>query len=189
MNETLDLLLGRRSVKAIDMVEPGPDGEQLDTLIRCGLRVPDHGKLGPWRVIRFVGSAREAFGAVLVDAWRHAHPDDPEARAELERSRLLRAPVVLAVVSSVVPEHKIPQWEQVLSAGAVCQNLLVAAHAMGFAAQWLTEWMAYDEQVAAGLGLGEHERVAGWIHIGSAASVPAERQRPALAERVSDWQP
>lgn len=189
MSSTLDLLLRRRSVKAIDMQPPGPGAETLETILRCGLRVPDHGKLGPWRIIRFVGDDRAAFGEVLVRAWQQAHPDDPPARAELERGRLLRAPVVLAVISSTTPGHKIPEWEQVLSAGAVCQNLLVAAHAAGFCAQWLTEWFAYDAHVGQALGLSEHERVAGWIHIGSAERTPPERPRPAFETRIADWQP
>lgn len=189
MNAMLDLLLQRRSVKAIDMLSPGPDASELETIIRCGLRVPDHGKLGPWRIIRFTGDAREAFGETLVAAWQQAHPQDPPKRAELERTRLMRAPVVLAVVSSVTSGHKIPEWEQVLSAGAVCQNLLVAAHAAGYCAQWLTEWFAYDGNVAAALGLTSAERIAGWIHIGSTDKAPAERPRPAFETRVTDWQP
>ncbi len=189
MNEALELLLKRRSVKAIDMIEPGPSDEELNTIIRCGIRVPDHGKLGPWRILRFAGDRRRAFGAVLVAAWQAAHPADPPARAELERGRLERAPVVLAVISRITPEHKIPEWEQELSAGAVCQNLLVAAHAMGYRAQWLTEWFAYDRTVAQALGLGPHERLAGWIHIGSSAAEPPDRPRPDFADVVRDWEP
>lgn len=187
MNATLELLLTRRSVKAIDMVEPGPDADELDTIIRCGIRVPDHGKLGPWRIIRFTGPRRRAFGAVLVEAWQAAHPADPPERAELERGRLLRAPVVLAVVSRVTPGHKIPEWEQQLSAGALCQNLLLAAHASGFCAQWLTEWFSYDPHVAQALELTGEERLAGWIHIGSSTAVPPERPRAQAGDVVSDW--
>lgn len=187
MNATLELLLTRRSVKAIDMIEPGPDAAALDTIIRCGIRVPDHGKLGPWRILRFTDDRRRAFGEVLAAAWQVAHPDDPPERVALERGKLARAPVVLAVVSRVTPEHKIPEWEQQLSAGAVCQNLLIASHAMGFHAQWLTEWFSYDAAVAEAMGLSGHERVAGWIHIGSAATAPAERPRPAAEDVVSDW--
>lgn len=186
MNPMLELLLTRRSVKAIDMIEPGPDADQLEIILRCGLRVPDHGKLGPWRILRFVGDRRRAFGEVLVDAWRRANPDAAPERAELERGKLERAPVVLAVVSRITPEHKIPVWEQQLSVGAVCQNLLLAAHAMGFHAQWLTEWFSYDTTVAKALGLSEQERIAGWIHIGSASAAPAERPRPDLEDVVSD---
>src|SRR6056297_1649363 len=160
MNPTLELLLTRRSVKAIDMTTPGPDAADLDTIIRCGIRVPDHGKLGPWRILRFLGDRRRAFGDVLARAWQLAHPDDPRERVERERGKLERAPVVLAVVSRITPEHKIPEWEQQLSAGALCQNLLLASHAMGFHAQWLTEWFSYDAVVAEALGLSRHERIA-----------------------------
>ncbi|MCH2097106.1 MAG: nitroreductase, partial [Pseudomonadales bacterium] len=142
MNDTLQLLLTRRSVKAIEMIEPGPSPDDLDRILEAAARVPDHGKLGPWRFVRFTGDARLAFGQVLVDAWRAAHPEDENARVELERGRLVRGPVVVAVISSVLPEHKIPEWEQVLSAGAVCMNMLTAAHASGYVAQWLTEWYA-----------------------------------------------
>lgn len=187
MNPTLELLLTRRSVKAIDMLEPGPDAAALDIIIRCGIRIPDHGKLGPWRILRFIGDRRRAFGEVLAAAWQVANPDDPPQRVALERGKLERAPVVLAVVSSITPDHKIPQWEQQLSAGALCQNLLIASHAMGFHAQWLTEWFSYDASVAEALGLSRHERIAGWIHIGSAAGVPAERPRPAAEDVVRDW--
>ncbi len=187
MNEMVELLLRRRSVKAIDMVEPGPDAAELETIVRCGIRVPDHGKLAPWRLVRFTGAARHRFGDVLVAAWQAAHPDDPPARAELERGRLARAPAVLAVISRVTPEHKIPEWEQVLSAGAVCQTLLIAAHAVGFRAQWLTEWFAYDAMVAEALGLAANERIAGFIHIGSAKADPAERPRPDVGDVISDF--
>lgn len=187
MNPTLELLLNRRSVKATEMREPGPDAGALRRILEAGIRVPDHGKLGPWRLVRFIGEDRARFGEVLVDAWRKAHPEDPPGRAELERGRLERAPVVVAVISSVTPEHKIPEWEQVLSAGAVCQNLLVAATASGFCAQWLTEWYGYDPHVTAALGLGAHERVAGWIYIGSSDAVPTERARPGHDDRVEDW--
>ena len=113
MNDTLQLLLTRRSVKAIEMIEPGPSPDELDRILEAAARVPDHGKLGPWRFVRFTGDARLAFGQVLVDAWRAAHPEDEDARVELERGRLVRGPVVVAVISSVLPEHKIPEWEQV----------------------------------------------------------------------------
>ncbi|MEE2892108.1 MAG: nitroreductase [Pseudomonadota bacterium] len=187
MNDTLQLLLTRRSVKAIEMIEPGPSPDDLDRILEAAARVPDHGKLGPWRFVRFTGDARLAFGQVLVDAWRAAHPEDENARVELERGRLVRGPVVVAVISSVLPEHKIPEWEQVLSAGAVCMNMLTAAHASGYVAQWLTEWYAYDTSVARALGLSADERVAGFIYMGTPLQAPKERVRPDLAERVSDW--
>ena len=187
MNDTLELLRTRRSVKAIELTEPGPSADELDVILEAAARVPDHGKLGPWRFVRFLGDARRDFGAVLVDAWRDAHPTDDDDRVELERGRFLRGPVVVAVISVVRPGIKIPEWEQVLSAGAVCQNLLVAAHASGYVGQWLTEWYAYDAQVCRALGLGPHERVAGFLYLGTPLNAPTERMRPDLSERISDW--
>jgi len=184
-HETIELLLRRRSVKAMELGEPGPDEDELDRILRAGIRVP--GKLGPWRLIVFRGEARRHFGGVLVRAFERANPDMPASRAELERGRLARAPVVVCVISSVTPAHKIPEWEQTLSAGAVCQNLLIAANALGYRAQWITEWYAYDETVREALGCGPDERVAGWVYMGSARQAPPERARPALEDVVRWW--
>jgi nitroreductase len=122
---------------------------------------------------------------VLEARLREIEPDGPAERYTLERNRFMRAPVVIAVISDVTENHKIPEWEQILSAGAVCQNLLVAASAMGFAAQWLTEWYAYDRAVKTELGLSPGERVAGFIYVGSAACDAEER--PRKAPRVTRW--
>ena len=175
--ETLQLLASRRSTLAKNMTGPGPDAEQLDTLLRIAARTPDHGKLFPWRFITFEGEARARYGEILETRLREIEPNGPPERYALERNRFLRAPVVVAVISEVTENHKIPEWEQILSAGAVCQNLLIAAHAMGFAAQWLTEWYAYDRQTRNALGLVAGERVAGFIYIGSALADPVERAR------------
>lgn len=185
----VDLLTSRRSVVARDMVPGGPDAADLERILTAGLRVPDHGKLGPWRFIVFEGDARRAFGEVLEKAYlASGMPDNPERR-QFERDRFLRAGTVVAVISSVSPESKIPEWEQVLSAGAVCQNMLNAAHALGHAAQWLTEWYAYDPNVRAALGLGENERVAGFLYFGGKGAAPAERVRPTVAEKLTRWMP
>ena len=183
--ETLELLARRRSTVAKTLTGPGPDAAQLDTLLKIGARTPDHGKLFPWRFVVFEGEARARFGEVLEARLRELEPDGPEERYALERNRFLRAPVVIAVISDVTENHKIPEWEQVLSAGAVCQNLLIGASAMGFAAQWLTEWYAYDRVTKKALGLDPGERVAGFIYVGSAASDPEERKRK--APQVSRW--
>lgn len=183
--ETLALLASRRSTTAKAMSEPGPSPEQTETLIRLAARVPDHGKLFPWRFIVFEGEAREKFGELLEARLREIEPDGPLERYVLERNRFLRAPLVVAVVSDVTENHKIPEWEQVLSAGAACQTLLIAASAMGFAAQWLTEWYAYDRLVKTALGLASGERVAGFIYIGTATEDPEER--PRKAPRVRRW--
>ncbi|MFN3835809.1 MAG: nitroreductase [Glycocaulis sp.] len=178
-------LARRRSTRAIDMSGPGPSPEQLETLLRIGARVPDHGKLFPWRFIVFEGKSRARFGEILEEITRADHPDAPPERLALERSRFERAPLVIAVISQVTVPHKIPEWEQILSAGAVCQTLLLAADAMGFGAQWLTEWYGYDARVCARLGLGENERVAGFVYVGTQAVAAVERSRK--APEVTRW--
>ncbi|MGY6627046.1 MAG: nitroreductase family protein [Oceanicaulis sp.] len=183
--ETLALLARRRSSLARLMTGPGPDAEQRDALVRLAARVPDHGKLFPWRFITFEGEARARFGDILESRLRELEPGAPPERFELERNRFTRAPLVIAVISDVTENHKIPEWEQILSAGAACQTLLVAASAMGFAAQWLTEWYAYDPIAGAALGLSASERVAGFIYIGTASEDPTER--PRKPARVSAW--
>lgn len=185
--EFLDVLLKRRSVTVKDMKGPGPDKEQLDLILQAGWRVPDHGKLGPWRFVVFEGEARAKFGAVLAEVFRKQEPGTDGKRVALEAERLTRAPVVVAVISTASDHPKIPKWEQRMSAGAACQNMLVAAAALGLAAQWLTEWYAFDKHVHKALGMKKGERVAGFIYLGSAEAVPDERARPPLEERVSYW--
>ncbi|GAB4232553.1 MAG: nitroreductase [Methyloligellaceae bacterium] len=185
----LDLLLKRRSVLANNLGPPGPDAAQLEKILTAGARVPDHKKLCPWRFILFEGEARTAFGRVLADACRAAEPDSSDIRLQTEAARFERAPVVIAVISRIVDKPGVPEWEQILSAGAVCQNILVAAAAIGFSAQWLTEWYAFDEKVRGALGLAENERVAGFIYIGTAKEPPQERVRPKLDDIVTRWAP
>ncbi len=187
MKDTLELLRARRSVVAKAMVPPGPDAEQLAVLLEIAARVPDHGKLTPWRFVIFEGEARERFGEILSERFAELNPDagDPEIAAEA--ARFLRAPVVICVVSRTAPHPKVPEWEQVLSAGAVCQNLLIASSAMGFASQWITEWYAFDENTRAAIGLEPHEKVAGFVYIASAAEPPGERARPVMSDVVSRW--
>ncbi len=183
--DALALLAKRRSTTADLLAAPGPDVETLAAMLRIAARAPDHRRVTPFRFIVIDAESAAALGAVLVEAFRAANPDEPPERAEKERGRLARAPVVVAVVSRVDLQHKTPEWEQILTAGAVCQNLLVAANAFGFAAQWLTEWCAYDARVLARLGLEEtptmRERIAGYLYIGSAQADPKERQRPDVA--------
>lgn len=175
---TLGLLLTRRSGSAKAMTEPGPSPEQLKTILAAGARAPDHGKLAPWRFILFEGEARAQMGRLLAESLNE-NEATPE-RAAQERGRFLRAPVVVAVISRVREAIPIPEWEQMLSAGAVCQNMLVAAHALGFVASWITEWCAYHPRVKEGLGLKTGERVAGFIYIGTSAQPLEERVRPDL---------
>ena len=183
----LEQISQRRSVKAMDLQGPGPSAEQLQTLLDAAARVPDHGKLGPWRFLCFQDQARQHFGDQLAQRFATLKPEAPDAAVAAERARFMRAPLVIAVISCVQEHPKIPQWEQFLSAGAACQNLLVAANLMGFGAQWLTEWYAYDSVIDQVLGLKAGERVAGFVYIGSATAKPDERQRPDLQERIDHW--
>jgi nitroreductase len=188
-NDAIHLLKTRRSIVARDMGQDGPSTEQLDDILRAGLRVPDHGKLAPWRFIVFEGTSRVQFGGVLERAYLASGMPDEDDRRQFERERFLRAGAVVAVISIVNPESKIPEWEQILSSGAVCQNMLVAAAAHGLAAQWLTEWYAYDDMVRQALRLHENERVAGFMYFGSVVNVPSERVRPEFEDKVSRWRP
>ena len=179
-----DFLLERRSVSEKDMCEPGPNEEQLDIILRAAHRVPDHGKIGPWRFVIFQGDAREAFGDQLARKFAKKQEDASKKQIEFERERFMRAPLIIAVVSSPVNHPNVPEWEQVLSAGAACQNVVLAAHALGFGAQWLTEWYAYDKRIAKKLSLTSEEKIAGFIYIGSYENKPSERTRPDLNERI-----
>ena len=181
---TIDLLLSRRSGSAKAMTGPGPDAEELRTILRAAARVPDHGKLFPWRFIVFEGDARARFGEMLVECLKESETVTAE-RAALEAVRFLRAPVVVGVVSRVRAGIPIPEWEQQLSAGAVCQTMLIAAHALGFVANWLTEWCAYHPLVQERLGLKPRERIAGFIYIGKSAAPLEERARPDMEKIVS----
>lgn len=184
----IDLLYRRRSVMANDLCEPGPDKDQIEMILRAAHRVPDHGKIGPWRFILFTGDARRDFGNVLADIARKNNPEITEKLLNFEQERFTRAPLVIAVISSVDAEHpKIPRWEQELSVGAACQNILLAASALDFGAQWLTEWYTYDETVHDALGLKANEKPAGFIYIGRFLNKPDERVRPDLLERISYW--
>jgi nitroreductase len=188
--EALELLLTRRSVKAGMLGEPGPSPEQLRTILTAAARVPDHKKLTPWRFTIFEGAARAAFGDALAAACAAEEKEPPSSvRLETERARLLRAPCVVAVVSRVTPNPAAPEWEQVLSCGAVGMNLCLAANAMGFGTCWLTEWYAYSPAVRAALRLADNERVAGFIYIGTARERQEERERPDLAKIATRWEP
>jgi len=185
--ETLDLLSRRRSSSAKAMGAPGPDSGQLRQILQAASRVPDHGKLFPWRFLVIEGAARNKLGEVLEEALIARNATVSESLKRFERGRFLRAPVVVTVISSLKTEKPIPEWEQRLSAGAVCQTMLVAAAAAGFGANWLTEWCAYDEIVTGKLGLGEGEKVAGFVYIGTATAPLEERERPELDKIVSHW--
>jgi nitroreductase len=188
MPDALELLKVRRSVKPLELAGPAPTAAEIDTLLTIASRVPDHGKLAPWRYIVFEGDARRAAGAKIADAFRAGRPDASPDQIEFERNRLARAPLVIAVVSRAAPHAKIPEWEQELSAGASAMALVIAAHALGFAASWITEWYAYDRRVLDGLGLSANERIAGFVHIGRPARPPEDRDRPKLDAIVTRYQ-
>lgn len=185
MNESISRLLSRRSVPPRWLGSPGPGPEEIETLLKVASRVPDHGKLVPWRFILIEGEARQRMGEVLVEAFRADNPGADEDKLAAERNRFALAPLVIAVVSRAAPHAKIPEWEQELSAGAVCMNLLAAATFLGYGASWLTGWAAFDRRVLDGLGLAPEERIAGYIHIGTAKETPTDRDRPNLADIVT----
>jgi nitroreductase len=183
--QALDLLKTRRSVKPIELAAPGPGPAELDTLLTVASRVPDHGKLTPWRFIVFEGEARRKAGDAIAAVFKTKYPEATAEQIAFERDRLARAPLVVAVVSRAAPHVKIPEWEQVLSAGAAAMNLVTAAHALGFAATWITEWYAYDRAALDALGLKADEKIAGFVHIGRPKQPPEDRPRPPLTEIVT----
>ena len=186
--EVLDYLLKRRSAKIDDLVEPGPSAKQLEQIITAALRVPDHGKMCPWYTLVFEGEARVQIGDVIANAYAAVNPDAGEARVEVERNRFLRAPLVIALISRARKGKK-PIWEQVLSSGAAGQNLSLAAHALGFGVNWLTEWYAYDDTVKAAMGLDKRDHVVGFFYIGSCNAMQNDRDRPDLSKVVAHWSP
>jgi nitroreductase len=183
--EARTLLALRRSTSADLMTGPGPDAAALEAMLEIAARVPDHRKIVPFRFIIVEGDARARLGVVIAERFAATTPDADANRVATEGRRLLRAPVVVVVVARIDPAHKTPAWEQTLTVGAVCLNLLLAASAYGFGANWLTEWYGYDLGVMEALGLGETERIAGFVYLGTAKEPPKERQRPVMADIVA----
>ncbi|MGH8113493.1 MAG: nitroreductase family protein [Rhodanobacteraceae bacterium] len=187
-NHALEFLRNRRSVPAAGLIPPGPTAEQLREIIATAIRVPDHGKLTPWRLIAFTGDAGARYGEALAALHARVDPGVPAAKLAKERNRFAHSPVVLAVIARVDEQHpKIPAQEQLLSAGCLGFNLLLATQAAGFAAQWLTGWSCYDHDAAKLLGLADNERAIAYIHIGSCDVEPPERTRPTIEEILSTW--
>lgn len=184
--ELVEFLKIRRSMPAFQMCEPGPSRTEIEDMLRLAVRVPDHGKLAPWRFIVYRGAERVKIGEQLLAMALVKKPDLSDEMIEVERTRFTRAPVVIAVVSTAASHAKIPEWEQMMSAGAVCLNLLMAANAHGYFSNWLTEWFAYDSDAHPLLGIAESEKVAGFIHIGSSTFPVVERPRPAIDD-VTSW--
>jgi nitroreductase len=184
-NSMIELLRTRRSAPPIALAGPGPTATERELLLTLAARVPDHGKLVPFRFIVFEGAARNRAGDIIAEVYAQLHREACETDLEKERQRLALAPLVIGVVSRAAPHAKIPEWEQVLCAGAVCFNLEVAANALGFASTWVTEWYGYDRAVLRRFGLGESEKMAGFIHIGRNAGPREDRVRPQLADIVA----
>jgi len=186
--ELIAFLETRRSNLAKLMAGPGPDVAIRDKILEIAARVPDHRKLAPWRFVVFEGEARVSFGEHIAEAFKHANPEAPEDRVIFEGERLMRAPLVVAVISAPVDcARGTPKWEQELSSGAVCMNMCLAAQGHGFGAQWLTEWYAYDRSVNKALGLRPSERVAGFIYIGTVTTPSSPRPRPPHEELTELW--
>ncbi|HEY9057702.1 MAG TPA: nitroreductase [Aurantimonas sp.] len=187
MTDPFNLLSTRRSVPIPMLAAPAPEGADLDAILSVAVRVPDHGKLAPWRFILYRDESAERIGAALAAlVERREGGPLPDTRRRVESSRFSRSPLVIAVVSTAKEHVKIPIWEQVLSGGAAAMNLVNAVHAKGYAANWVTEWVAYDEEAKAVLGIQPEEKVVGFIHVGTPQESPSERPRPALADVVSE---
>lgn len=180
-------LATRRTVPTLHLKAPGPGPKEIEKILTIASRVPDHGKLAPWRFVVYLAERDgEEIGQRLKERWIELEGDGDAERLALEEIRFNRAPVVIGVISKTI-EHKIPEWEQLLAAGAVCLNLMHAAHAAGYSAQWLSEWYSYDEKTSAYLGAKGGEKIAGFIHIGTPAMKPVERHRPNVSALTTQF--
>ncbi len=184
----LSLLQTRRSGKPRDLAAPGPRPEQLDQMVAIAARTPDHGKLAPWRFVIVPDAARPALALKLVEILRAEKPDATARDEEAAAQFATQAPALVVVLSAPIQPHKVPLWEQELSAGAACMNLLHAAHAMGFAGGWLTGWPAYSSAVRDLFG-SEGQRIAGFVFLGTPARPLEERPRGELSQLVHRWNP
>ena len=189
-NDTSSLLTfleTRKSASAKAMGEPGPSPSVLDEILQLSLRVPDHGKLAPWRFVVFEGAARAQVGEAFKARWAELNPTHGAEALEFHAGLFMRAPVVVVVVSSAADHPKIPIWEQQLSAAALSFNLVLAAQAYGFDAQWQSDWVAYDAKAKAAMGVSEAEKVAGVVYVGTSTLPLEDRPRPELATVVTRW--
>lgn len=185
MSDVIEFLKTRRSVKPRDMNGTGPSAAELETILTIGSRVPDHGKIAPWRFIVFEGDARKRASGIIAEIFARKNADASEQDIAKARDSLTEAPLVIAVVSSPKSHPKVPPWEQQLSAGASALNIVTAATALGYGANWLTGWFAYDRDVMENLGLTPDERFVGFIHIGKSDRPKDDRPRPALSDVVT----
>lgn len=184
----IDYLKTRRSVGIGFLQEPGPSEAELEAILTIGMRVPDHGKFAPWRLVLFRGDVRARAGELLAEIAARRRPGLDEAGLDIERRQFLPAPLTIGVIYSPKPNPKAPELEQLLSAGAVCLNLCHAAFAHGYAASWVTRWFAFDPEAQAALGARGGERFVGFVHIGTPTTSIEDRDRPRLEDVVSDWQ-
>jgi len=187
MSDLIDLLKTRKSISAQFLAAPAPSESELTEILTVATRVPDHGKLTPWRFIVFKGDNRRKAGEAITRLVAQRNPGAEEKQLEEERARFDRAPLVVAVVSKAAPHVKIPEFEQLLSAGNVAFSVELAAHALGYTAQWTTGWVAYDDEAGRILGLRPGERFVGFIHIGTSTVPMTDRPRPELVDVVSEW--
>ncbi len=185
---TLSLLATRRSGRPRDLVEPGPNPDELAVILAAAIRTPDHGKLFPWRFVHVAKDQRPAFQALLVGAYTAANPSPGRLEIEAVERMANQAPELIVALSSPQPSAKIPVWEQELSCGAACMNLLLATHALGYAGGWITGWAAYNPDVLAAFGTPP-ERIAGFMFIGTEGAPLEERPRPDPAAVLSRWSP
>ena len=186
--EAIELLTNRRSALVRHMSDPGPSQDELNRIIEAGMRVPDHGKIGPWRIQVITKAGQATLGELCAKLYKEEHGERANDKmVEFERERLARAPVLLAVTARLEIPHNIPELEQRLSGGALCMNILNAAHALGYGAQWLTEWPAFNAEVKAMLGHDPSVDIIGFIYIGTPTQEPKPRNRPDLETVVSEW--
>lgn len=183
-----DYLMSRRSVGQAFLKEPGPNEEELEQILSIGTRVPDHGKLAPWRLVLFSGDDRVSIGEKLEQLAKAKNPELDDASLERERMRFLPPPLTIGVLSAPKPHPTVPEWEQFLSAGNVALNLVHAAFALGYAANWVSRWYSMDDAASRMLGAEDGERFVGFIQIGTPTAVIEDRPRPKLDEIVSRWQ-
>jgi nitroreductase len=187
MSDPLALLQQRHSAPSRQLTEPAPSDAELQALLEASIRVPDHGKQEPFRLIRLRGEAKLRFGEKLAARAIERNPELPESKREKERLRYTFAPLVIAVIACIDSASDVPSIEQLQTAGCVAYNLLLGSYAMGYGAQWLTGWAAYDNAVAALLQLAPGEQVVGFVHIGTPRIDIPDRDRPVLASLLSDW--
>jgi nitroreductase len=183
----IDFLLARNSAPIPELREPAPDDREIETMLTIASRVPDHGRLTPWRFILYRGDARKKIGEGLAELAERREGPLPEGRRNQELARFSRAPLVIGVISSPKENPKIPHWEMFLSGGAAAMSLVIAANGLGYGTNWITNWYSDTEEGRKLLGLAPHERVVGFVHIGSYAGPAPERPRPEVAKLVSDY--